>query len=72
MLISQLVLYAQNSYKLTLQASPQNSAYFDYKSTEVQEGSMLYIYAYPRSGYVFDRWEENGTPTSIIRCPITM
>jgi len=67
MLISQLVLYAQNSYKLTLQASPQNSAYFDYKSTEVQESSMLYIYAYPRSGYVFDRWEENGTPISTDR-----
>ena len=64
MLISQLVLYAQNSYTLTLQASPQNSANFNYESTEVQEGSMLYIYAYLRSGYVFDRWEENGNPVS--------
>ena len=64
MLISQLVLYAQNSYTLTLQASPKNSAYFDYESTEMQEGSMLYIYAYPRSGYVFDRWEENGKAVS--------
>ena len=64
MLISQLVLYAQNIYTLTLQASPKNSAYFDYESTEMQEGSMLYIYAYPRSGYVFDRWEENGKAVS--------
>ena len=67
MLISQLVLYAQNSYTLTLQASPKNSAYFDYESTEMQEGSMLYIYAYPRSGYVFDRWEENGKTVSTDR-----
>lgn len=25
---------------------------------------MLYIYAYLRDGYVFDRWEENGNPVS--------
>ena len=67
MLISQLVLYAQNSYTLALQASPKNSAYFDYDSAEMEEGSMLYIYAYPRSGYVFDRWEENGKTVSTDR-----
>jgi hypothetical protein len=64
MLISQLVLYAQNSYMLTLQASPQNSAYFNNESTEIEEGSMLRLYAYPERGYVFDRWEENGNTVS--------
>ena len=64
--ISQLMLYAQESYKLTLQSSPQQAGYFDYNTEQwLEKGTKLWLNTWNKnSGFVFERWEENGKSIS--------
>ena len=64
--LSQLMLYAQESYKLTLQSSPQQAGYFDYNTEQqVEKGTKMWLNTWNRnSGFVFERWEENGKSIS--------
>ena len=60
------MLYAQESYKLTLQSSPQQAGYFDYNTEQwLEKGTKLWLNTWNKnSGFVFERWEENGKSIS--------
>jgi hypothetical protein len=53
------MLYAQESYKLTLQSSPQQAGYFDYNTEQwLEKGTKLWLNTWNKnSGFVFERWE---------------
>lgn len=53
------------SYTLTLNASPTNAGSFNRSSgNQYEAGSSIYMYAYNNSGYVFDYWMSADTIVS--------
>ena len=55
------------SHWLKLKASPSMAATFSTDSARYKMGTRIYVAAYPRTNYVFERWEENGVTVSTAR-----
>lgn len=51
-------------HKVTLYATPSVGGYFNSSSCYLREGESTNVYAYPRDGYRFVSWKQNGTIVS--------
>lgn len=51
-------------HKVTLYATPSVGGYFNSSSFYLREGESTNVYAYPRDGYRFVSWKQNGTIVS--------